>query len=66
MATWLFSKKPGTGQCHMVWPMEKYISTSRKPREQRSRRLSFGVSVSRSSSWAEAALLLAAPFTDAP
>ena len=50
----------------MVWPMEKYISTSKKPREQSRRRFSFGVSVSRSSSSAVSALLLGAPFTDAP
>ena len=33
-----------------MWPMEKYISTSRKPSEAISRRLSLGVSWSASAS----------------
>ena len=35
---------------HIMWPMEKYISTSRKPSEAMRRRLSFGVSWSANAS----------------
>ena len=50
MATWLPSNQWGRGQPHIMWPMEKYISTSRKPSEAMRRRLSFGVSWSASAS----------------
>ena len=50
MATWLPSNQWGRGQPHIMWPMEKYISTSRKPSEAISRRLSLGVSWSASAS----------------
>ena len=43
-ATWLPSNQAGRGQPHIICPIEKYISTSRKPREAISRRLSRGVS----------------------
>ena len=42
MAMWLPSNKSGSGQPHIMCPMEKYISTSRKPSEAMSRRLSTG------------------------
>ncbi len=32
-------KERGSGQPHIMWPIEKYISTSRKPSDQSSRRL---------------------------
>ena len=41
--TWL-SNTAGAGQCHIIWPMEKYISTSRTGTEKSSRFFSFGVS----------------------
>ena len=50
MATWLPSRKPGSGQPHIMWPMERYISTSRKPTDAIRRRFSFGVSWSSSAS----------------
>ena len=50
MATWLPSKKPGSGQPHIMCPMEKYIRMSRKPSDQQSLRRSFGVSWSASAS----------------
>ncbi len=31
MATWLSIRKQGSGQPHIICPMEKYISTMRKP-----------------------------------
>ncbi len=43
-------KNAGSGQPHIIWPMEKYISTSRKPRDAISRRFSLGVSWSSSAS----------------
>ena len=44
------SNQWGRGQPHTMCPMEKYISTSRKPSEAISRRLSLGVSWSASAS----------------
>ena len=41
---WWWLSQAGAGQPHMAWPMEKYISTSRNPREAMSRRFSTGVS----------------------
>src|SRR5699024_7121440 len=46
MATWFSSRKEGTGQFHIMCPMEKYISGIRKHREAMSRRFIFGVSLS--------------------
>ena len=43
-ATWLPSNQPGSGQPHIMCPIEKYISTARKPSDAISRRLSRGVS----------------------
>ena len=64
-ATGLPSKKAGSGQCHIVWPMEKYMSGSSRHSEAISRRLSVGVS--RSFSASSGALCAAcAPLTDAP
>ena len=65
-ATWLPSKNPGSGKPHIMCPMDTYINTMRKPRDQRSRRRSFGVSVSFSSSSAADAVFCAAPFLLAP
>ena len=62
MATWLRAKKAGTGQPHIMCPMEKYMSTSKNPSDAISRRLRTGVS--RSSSGSGAAC--AAPLRDAP
>ena len=61
MAMWLPSNQWGSGQPHIMWPMEKYISTSRKPSEAISRRRSLGVSWSASASSAALGLLCAAP-----
>ena len=66
MATWFPSKNFGSGQPHMLCPMEKYISTSRKPSEAASLRSSFGVSRSLSSSASGAAARPAAPLGLAP
>ena len=44
MAMWLPSNQWGRGQPHIMCPMEKYISTSRKPSDAIRRRLSLGVS----------------------
>ena len=37
-------RNAGSGQPHIMWPIEKYISTTRKPSDQKSLRFSFGVS----------------------
>ena len=69
MAMWLPSNQWGRGQPHIMCPMEKYISTSRKPSEAMSRRLSLGVSWSARASRSALVLwaaLLAAPLGLAP
>ena len=33
MATWFPWNQAGRGQPNIMWPMEKYMSTARKPRE---------------------------------
>ena len=50
MATWLPSNQWGSGQLHIMCPMEKYIRTMRKISEAMSRFFSFGVSWSASAS----------------
>ena len=50
MAMWLPSKADGSGQFHIVCPMEKYIKISKNTTELISRRNNFGVSVSFSGS----------------
>ena len=49
-----------------MWPMEKYISTSRKPTDHRSRRRIRGVSWSSSCCSSALGDDWAAPFSDAP
>ena len=44
MATWLPTKKGGRGQPNIMCPMEKYMSTKRKPTELTRRRIILGVS----------------------
>ena len=67
IATWLFAKNAGTGQFHMVWPMEKYIRTRRNTIEERSLFLSFGVSWSSRAASSETWLTEdSLPFSDAP
>ena len=44
IATWFPSKNEGSRQPHIMCPMEIYIRTSKKPRDQNSLLLSFGVS----------------------
>ena len=69
MATWFPWRKAGTGQFHIIWPMEKYMSTARKSREDQRRRFKSGVSWSARASSGLAALAEAAfstPFLDAP
>ena len=46
IATWFAARKAGTGHPHIICPMEKYMRTRRKPRDQRSRLFSTGVSLS--------------------
>ena len=41
---WLPSNQWGSGQPHIMCPMEKYISTAKKSREAMSRFFSLGVS----------------------
>ena len=53
IATWLPSKKDGSGQPHIMCPMETYISTIQKPKEAKSRFFSAGVSRSFSASPSE-------------
>ena len=65
-ATWLPSKKRGRGQPHIMCPMEKYMSTMRKPREAIRRFFRTGVSRSASSSEPGEGEALCAPFLDAP
>ena len=43
MATWLPSNQPGSGQPHIMWPIEKYIRMSRKTTDAMSRFLRCGV-----------------------
>ena len=43
-AMWLPSNQAGRAQPHIMCPIEKYISTSKKPREATRRRRSLGVS----------------------
>ena len=50
MATWLPSNQWGSGQPHIMWPIEKYISTARKTSDAMSRFFSLGVSWSASAS----------------
>ena len=59
--TW-FSKASGAGQPHIIWPMEKYISTRRMIPEKSRRFFSFGVSLSfRASSSAQEGAAPTAP-----
>ena len=62
MAMWLPSNQRGSGQPHIMCPMEKYISTSKKPSEAISRRFSLGVSWSASASSSALVLAAAAAF----
>ena len=69
IATWLSLRKFGSGQPHIMCPMEMYMRTAKKPTDAMRRFLSFGVSRSfRASSAAALGLVLfcAAPFLDAP
>ena len=68
MATWLSVKNAGSGQPHIMCPIEKYMSMSKRTTETISRRLSAGVSRSRSASAESAAICFsaAAVFFDAP
>ena len=67
MATWFPSNQRGKGHPHIMCPMEKYISASRKTTDDASRLLSLGVSWSaRASSRAAGEALCPAPFTLAP
>ena len=73
MATWFPSRNEGTGQFHIIWPIEKYIRGMRKHRDAINRRFIFGVSRSFSESSASAMDIppvfpasCAAPFSDAP
>ena len=50
IATWLLSKKLGSGQPHIMCPIEKYMRTIRNPSEAMSRFLRTGVSLSLSAS----------------
>ena len=50
IATWLLSKKLGSGQPHIICPIEKYMRTIRNPSDAISRFFSTGVSLSRSAS----------------
>ena len=54
MATWLPSNQPGSGQPHIMWPIEKYIRMSRKTTDAMSRFLRCGVW------WSASASVLAA------
>ena len=74
IATWLPSRNEGTGQPHIIWPIEKYISGTRKQRDAIRHRFILGVSRSfRESSAAEtedaftcAPSCAPAPFSVAP
>ena len=44
--TWFPSIKPGTGQFHIICPMEKYINTSKNTSDTTRRFLSFFTSLS--------------------
>ena len=44
MATWLSAMNAGSGQPSIMWPIEMYMSTIRKPSEAISLRRSSGVS----------------------
>ena len=46
IATWLSSKNTGTGQFHIICPIEKYISTIKNPIDAHKRFLKTGVSLS--------------------
>ena len=50
IATWLPAKNDGSGQPHIMCPMETYMSTIQKPREAKSRFFRTGVSLSASAS----------------
>ena len=66
MATWLPSKKAGSGQSHIIWPMEKYISGARRHNETIRRRIRTGVSRSASASSFSDTAAFAAPLGEAP
>ena len=71
IATWFPSKNAGSGQPHIICPMEKYMRTIRNPTEYQSLRFKTGVSWSFNASSAskDCACTLPsfpAPFTDAP
>ena len=53
IATWLLSKNDGSGQPHIICPIETYIRTIKNPRDAISRFLSTGVSLSSSVSPSE-------------
>jgi len=65
MATWLPLNQPGSGQPHIMWPIEKYIRMSKNATEAISRFLRCGVCLS-SSALASAAGAASCPRTDAP
>lgn len=64
MAIWLPSNQAGSGHPHIMCPMEKYISTARKPTEATS--LFFKRGVSRSFNISSCGIASAAPAVSAP
>ena len=64
IATWFPSKNAGSGHPHIICPMEKYISTARKPTEVTS--LFFKRGVSRSFNISSCGIASAAPAVPAP
>ena len=67
MATWLPARQAGSGQPHIMCPIETYISAIKKPSDAIRRRLSAGVSRSASASSCAAAVgAQDAPLSDAP
>ena len=66
IATWLSASAAGTGQPHIMCPIEKYMRTSRNITDALSRFRSCGVSVSASASSASVALVPVAAAAVAP
>ena len=66
IATWFPSRKAGSGQPNIICPMERYMSTIRKPRDANSRFRSLGVSLSFSASKSEDGAVFVCPFRLAP
>ena len=58
------SSASGSGHPHMLWPMDRYMSRSRKPREEKRRFFKAGVSLSASVSPSGAFVF--SPFGPAP